>query len=157
MSELYVIIDKILKLVGASADTWVFARDYLTIVSCSGPFVLIANCYSNMIRAKGESGKAMMGQLLGNLLNVILDPVFILVFGYVLINALQAYGAATEPLIVNISKQGLIYMPVMFLLGAVFSENGLVWAQPVADVLSLLLAAVLYVRLSKKWEKNEKI
>lgn len=32
-------------------------------------------------------------------------------------NALQACGAATESLIVNISRQGLIYIPAMFLLG----------------------------------------
>ena len=67
-------MDQILALIGASAETWDYARTYLTIVSCSGPFVLIANCYSNVIRAEGQSGKAMMGQLLGNLLNVILDP-----------------------------------------------------------------------------------
>lgn len=65
-------------------------------------------------------------------------------------NALQACGAATESLIVNISRQGLIYIPAMFLLGALFHETGLIWAQPVADVLSLVLAAVLYVRKSRK-------
>ena len=31
-------------LMGASPDTWDFAKTYLTIVSLSGPFVLIANC-----------------------------------------------------------------------------------------------------------------
>lgn len=65
-------------------------------------------------------------------------------------NALQACGAATESLIVNISRQGLIYIPAMFLLGALFYETGLIWAQPVADVLFLVLAAVLYVRKSRK-------
>lgn len=69
---------------------------------------------------------------------------------YVLTNALQACGAATESLIVNISRQGLIYIPVMFLLGAFFHETGLVWAQPVADVLSLILAAALYTRKTKQ-------
>ena len=333
MSVLFLaFMDQILTLVGASADTWDYAKTYLTIVSVSGPFVLIANCYSNVIRAEGESGKAMMGQLLGNLLNIILDPIMILVFKwditgaaiatvignvvgacyyifyflrgksalsikpkdftckdkvassvlaigipaalgsllmsvsniimnsqmtkygdmavagvgvamkvtmmtgmvciglgqgvqpllgycvgakkwdryksvlrfslifafilstiltvlcylftgqivsvfltnadaygygvsfsrillstsflfgvfYVLTNALQASGAATESLIVNISRQGLIYIPTMFALGALFHETGLIWAQPVADVLSLLLAIVLYVRRSKK-------
>lgn len=57
-----------------------------------------------------------------------------------LTNALQARGAATESLIVNISRQELIYIPSMFILGAIFHETGLIWAQPVADVLSLLLA-----------------
>ena len=69
---------------------------------------------------------------------------------YVLTNALQARGATTESLIVNISRQGLIYIPAMFILGAIFHETGLIWAQPVADVLSLLLALVLYMRNSKK-------
>lgn len=59
---------------------------------------------------------------------------------YVLISALQTHGAATESLIVNISCQGLIYTPAMFILGAIFHETGLIRAQPVADVLSLLLA-----------------
>lgn len=224
MAALFLLcMDQILALVGASPDTWAYAKSYLTIVSVSGPFVLVANCYSNVIRAEGQSGRAMMGQLLGNLLNVVLDPLFILVFHweitgaaiatvignvvgagyyivyfcrggsalsirlqdftvgdkvasgvlaigvpaalgsflmsvssilfgvfYVLVNALQACGAATESLIVNISRQGLVYIPAMFLLGAAFHEQGLIWAQPVADVLSLLLAAALYMRKSRK-------
>ena len=301
------------------------------IVSVSGPFVLISNCYSNVVRAEGESGKAM-GQLIGNLLNIILDPILILVFSwniawaaiatvignvvgasyyilffvkgkstlsihlkdfsvkgkaasgvlsigipaalgnllmsvssilmnmqmakygdmalagvgvamkvtmmtgmvciglgqgvqpllgycvgaknwkrykgvmrfslifafllsvvltgvcylftnqivsafltdvaafdygvsfsrillctsflfgvfYVLINALQACGAVTESFVVNISRQGIIYISVMFILGTMFHEMGLIWAQPVADVLSFGLVVILYVRKSKK-------
>jgi hypothetical protein len=38
----------------------------------------------------------------------------------------------------------------MFILGAIFHETGLIWAQPVADVLSLLLAIGLYFRMSGK-------
>ena len=67
-----------------------------------------------------------------------------------LTQALQARGAATESLIVNISRQGLIYIPSMFILGAIFHETGLIWAQPVADVLSLLLAIGLYFCMSGK-------
>lgn len=68
----------------------------------------------------------------------------------VLQNALRACGAATESLIVNISRQGIIYIPAMFLLRALFHETGLIWAQPVADVLSLLLAIILYARKFRK-------
>ena len=67
-----------------------------------------------------------------------------------LTNALQARGAATESLIVNISRQELIYIPSMFILGAIFHETGLIWAQPVADVLFLLLAIGLYFRSRAK-------
>ena len=52
--------------------------------------------------------------------------------------------------IFNIFGQRLIYISAMFVLGAIFHETGLVWAQPMADALSLLLAAGLYFRISSK-------
>ena len=62
MAALFLIfMEPILSLIGASSDTWDLAKTYLMIVVCSGPFVLISNCYANVIRTEGESGKAMMG------------------------------------------------------------------------------------------------
>lgn len=61
-----------------------------------GPFVLIANCYSNVLRAEGQSTKAMMGMLIGNLLNIVLDPIMILGFGW------NIAGAAIATAIGNI-------------------------------------------------------
>ena len=325
-------MDPILSLIGASADTWDLAKTYLTIVSLGGPFVLISNCYANVVRSEGESTKAMMGQLLGNLLNVILDPIFILLLGwgiagaalatflgnllgagyyiayflrgtsrlsinirdftvregvlthtmaigipaalgsmlmsisqiiinsqmaeygdmaiagmgvamkvvtitgmvcmglgqgvqpllgfcvgakfwdrfrkvfrfsltfalilggaltilcyvfagqivsaflsdpeaysyavqfsrillstswlfgvfYVLTNSLQAMGAATASLVINLSRQGLIFIPALFIMKALIGLTGLVWAQPVADLISIVIAAILYVRSYRK-------
>ena len=42
----------------------------------------------------------------------------------------------------------------MLVLGAIFHETVLIWAQPVADVLSLLLAAGLYFRISSKAQNS---
>ena len=69
---------------------------------------------------------------------------------YVLTNTLQAMGAATPSLIVNLSRQGFIYLPALFILEAVIGINGLIWAQPVADVLSLILAGILFAGKAKK-------
>ena len=108
MSALFLIfMDQILAMIGASAETWDYAKTYLTIVGCSGPFVLIANCYSNVIRAEGQSGKAMMGQVIGNLLNVILDP--IMMFGW------DIAGAAIATVIGNVVGTG--YYIIYFLKG----------------------------------------
>lgn len=333
MAALFLIfMEPILTMVGASEGTWAYAESYLTIVSFGGPFVLISNAFSNIVRAEGKSAEAMMGQLLGNLLNVILDPIMILLLGwnitgaaiatlignivgacyyilyfvrgksslsvsikelsqpekvcgpvcaigipaalgsvlmsvaqiiinsqlakygdmavagmgvamkvvtitgmvcmglgqgvqpllgycvgaklwerfkkafrfsmlfalslgavltvicylftnqivsaflsdpaaysyavefsrillttsflfgvfYVLINTLQAMGAATPALIINLSRQGIIFIPALFILQAVVGINGLIWAQPVADLLSIGLAAILYIRVSHK-------
>lgn len=327
-----IFMDNLLALIGASAETWNFTRSYLTIVSYCGPFALISNCYSNILRAEGQATKAMIGQVVGNLLNIILDPIMILGFGwnitgaaiatvignaaasgyyifyfisgksllsvkindfslkdkicssvliigvpaslgsilmsisqiimngmmagygdmalagigvamkvtmmtgmlamgigqgvqpllgycvgakkwerykrilrfslwfafilglattalcylfsnqiisvflteksafdyaldfagillvtsslfgvfYVLINALQAMGAATASLIINLSRQGIIYIPALFILNKILGVTGLVWAQPVADILSISIAVGLYAVTFKK-------
>lgn len=336
MAILLIFMNPILKIIGASTETWDYAKQYLQIVSLAGPFVLISNCYANIIRTEGKSGLAMVGQLVGNLLNVVLDPVMIFgfhwnvagaaaataisnvvsavyyityfkwgksmlsirlkdfsmkngimrgvlaigipaslgdilmsvssiilndqmskygdmavagigvamkitmitgmlcigfgqgvqpllgycvgaknwtrfkkslrfsvavafglsavltavcyvftkqivnwfltepqafnyafhfgrillttsfLFGmfYVLSNALQAMGASTSALIINISRQGIIYIPAMFILQAIYGVNGLVWAQPVSDVLSVILVIVLYLVTVKKMMKK---
>ena len=104
-----IFMDPILSLIGASPDTRDLTKTYLTIVACSGPFVLISNCYTNVIRAEGRSGAACMGQLLGNLFNVILDPVMILGFGW------DIAGAAIATVIGNVIGAG--YYICYFLRG----------------------------------------
>lgn len=338
MTALFLIfMNPILSLIGASSDTWDLTKTYLTIVACSGPFVLISNCYTNVIRAEGKSGIACMGQLLGNLFNVILDPIMILGFGwniagaaiatvignvagagyyicyflrgksslsisfkeftvknkvcsnvlaigipaalssllmsisqiivnsqmaeygdmaiagmgvamkvtvitgmicmglgqgiqpllgycvgaklwkrfkdifkfsaifalilgtsltilcylsagqivsafltdttafdyavqfsrillttsflfglfYVLVNGIQAMGAATASLIISLSRQGIIYIPALFILKAVLGLTGLAWAQPVADIFSTILAAALYIKTYRKLSRKQ--
>ncbi|MGN1328703.1 MAG: MATE family efflux transporter [Eubacterium sp.] len=77
---LLLFMNPILKLIGASADTWDYTKTYLTIVSFSGIFALISGCFSNILRAEGQTTKAMNGQLIGNILNMVLDAVLIMVF-----------------------------------------------------------------------------
>lgn len=73
-----VFMDDILVLIGASPETWELTKTYLTIVSFSGVFAIISSCFSNILRAEGQSGKAMNGQIIGNLLNMGLDAVLIM-------------------------------------------------------------------------------
>lgn len=58
--------------------------------------------------------------------------------------------AAVQALIINLSRQGIIYIPALFLLQAVLEGDGLAWAQPVADLLSTALVAALYLWTSRK-------
>ncbi len=69
---------------------------------------------------------------------------------YALLNTLQAMGAARPSFICSVCRQGLIFIPAVFVVGAILGKNGLVWAQPVADVLSLLLVSSLVAAQLKK-------
>lgn len=110
MSAVFLIfMDQLLALIGASADTWEPAKTYLTVVALGGPFVLLSNCYSNILRAEGQPTRAMAGQVLGNLLNVVLDPVMILAFNW------GIAGAAIATVIGNVAGTG--YYMLYFLRG----------------------------------------
>ncbi|MBO6038652.1 MAG: hypothetical protein J6P17_01685, partial [Acidaminococcaceae bacterium] len=85
---------------------------------------------------------------------ILLTTSFLFGVFYVLANALQAAGAATASLIVNLSRQGIIYIPALFILKPLLGAIGLVWAQPVADLLSLVLVAVIYVKTMKILESG---
>ena len=82
MALVFLFMDQILALVGASPETMEASKMYLSIVSCSGIFAIISGCFSNILRAEGRAGEAMIGQMVGNLLNIILDPIMILAFGW---------------------------------------------------------------------------
>lgn len=96
----FVFAKPILSVLGASENTMSLANSYLVIVAFAGPFVMISGTFSKILTAEGQPKKAMMGSMLGNLLNVILDPVFILVFHW------NIAGAAAATLISNIVAAG---------------------------------------------------
>ena len=87
---------------------------------------------------------------------ILLTTSFLFGMFYVLSNALQAMGAAASALIINMSRQGLIYIPVIFILQSIIGMDGLLWAQPVADILSVVLVVILYrVTLKNKIHTQE--
>lgn len=80
----------ILDWIGVGENTEVYARAYLSYIAWSAPFVIISTAFSNIIRAEGRAKEAMHGILLGTILNIILDPLFILAFDLGIIGAALA-------------------------------------------------------------------
>ena len=71
---------------------------------------------------------------------------------FVFINAIQSTGAALPALILSISRQGIIYLPVLFLFRSIFdSATMLAAAQPITDYLSTTLAIVLFIYTYRKF------
>ena len=69
---------------------------------------------------------------------------------------IQAFGKAKASLLLSIARQGLFYIPLLFLLGSRFLFKGLLWAQPISDAITLALALVLLVSILKKYQKDNK-
>ena len=75
-------IERILRAIGASPETFAMAYSYLSIVIASAPFVLFSMACGGIMRAEGHAVGAMTGQIFGNMLNVVLDPIMILWLGW---------------------------------------------------------------------------
>ena len=88
---------------------------------------------------------------------ILLTTSFLFGVFYVLANALQAAGAAKAALIINLSRQGFIYIPALFVLKSSLGADGLAWAQPVADLLSTALVFILYFVVIRKMQNAENI
>lgn len=68
----------ILQAVGTSGNTFEFARQYLSWVACGGPAIVVAGAFTNLIRGEGAAKSSMIGMMSGTVVNIILDPIFIL-------------------------------------------------------------------------------
>ena len=74
---------------------------------------------------------------------------------FIFMNALQAMGKAVPSLVLSLSRQGLIFLPALALLNALLGLDGVVYAQPIADLFSIALAAVLFIAVERRMRKAE--
>lgn len=81
---------------GASEDTYSYARTYVNIIAFCGPFIVVSGAFSKLLMADGQPKKAMTGMILGNVLNIVLDPILILALN------LDIAGAALATLFSNV-------------------------------------------------------
>ena len=66
----------------------------------------------------------------------------------------QAMGLGKQTLLLSVSRQGLICIPLMFLLRAIFGMYGIVAAQPAADLITMCIALALF-RRQQGWLRAE--
>lgn len=90
-------MDGILKMIGASANTIEYARQYLTYVTFGGPFIMFGTAFGNILRGEGAAKESMIGNMIGTVTNIVLDPILILVLGW------GVSGAAVATVIGNIA------------------------------------------------------
>ncbi len=86
----------ILTLFGANSDTLDLAKGYTFYIALGAPFIIFSAAASFIVRAGGDSKEAMIGSMIGTIINIVLDPIFVSVFNK------GAAGAAIATTISNI-------------------------------------------------------
>jgi len=77
-----IFMDDILRLFGGTENTLQYAREFMQIIIPGGIFTALYFGLNNILRASGHPRKAMYNILLGAIVNIILDPLFIYVFDW---------------------------------------------------------------------------
>ena len=86
----------ILYVLGADMETMSYASQYFTFIALGAPFIIVSYTPLNLLRTEGFAAASMTGAVLGAVINMILDPIFIAVLGF------GAAGAAIATVLGNI-------------------------------------------------------
>ncbi len=76
----YIFKDSLLRLIGADNVTFGYASDYLSVYLAGTLFVMLSVGLNSFISCQGRADIAMISVVIGAVLNIALDPVFIFTF-----------------------------------------------------------------------------
>ena len=77
LAVIYPLKEPILTVFGASEQTMGYAIEYLDIILAMLPIFILCNTMNSVVRADGSPLWAMLSMLVGAVVNIILDPIFI--------------------------------------------------------------------------------
>ncbi len=93
--------EPILYLLGTNAEILPYATHYLRILALGAPAMIFSVSAATLLRADGAIRRGLVGNLAGSLTNILLDPLFILAFGW------NIAGAAAATMLGNLVASGL--------------------------------------------------
>ena len=83
---------------------------------------------------------------------------FFFFFFYTVYSSLfLALGKGTAGFILGACRQGICFLPVILLLPELLGMNGILYAQPIADILSAIVTVFMAMNLHKKLSSEEQI
>ncbi len=86
----------ILHMLGAEGEVLSYAAEYYIWIALGAPFIILTLIPTNQLRTEGLANIAMIGSIVGSVVNIVLDPVFIFGLG------MGAGGAAIATVLGNI-------------------------------------------------------
>jgi Na+-driven multidrug efflux pump len=73
---------------------------------------------------------------------------------FTLYGALQAMGKSVEAFLIIKGWKGFVFLPALAICNMIAGLNGIVYAQPIADAAVVIMAAIMFISIYKKW-RNE--
>lgn len=87
--------------------------------------------------------------------SIIAGPVIGIMF--ILSHTIQAMGKAISSLIITISRQGLVFIPVLFISNAFFGLDGIIYSQAIADLGALIMSTIVFIFIYRRLDHKNAI
>lgn len=110
-----IFMNPILKFLGTSEDTYLYAKQYaICVIGLGGIPTVLSNVMSNFLRSVGYSKEAGFGITMGGLINIVLDPIFMFIL---LPKGSEIIGVGIATLLSNCIACGYFFIVIHKLKG----------------------------------------
>lgn len=99
--------EPLLYLLGSTDTIYPYAKEYMTIILIGAPWMGTSFVFNNQLRFQGNAFYAMIGLMVGGVLNILLDPLFIFVFD------MGISGAALATILSQLVSFCLLYLAIL--------------------------------------------
>ena len=73
---------------------------------------------------------------------------------FVLNFSFQGMGKGTQSMILSLSRQGLIYFPLLIIMNKTVGLDGIIWSQAVADLVCTVMSVIMFLLVVRKLRRQ---
>ena len=121
------LLDKIVSGLGAEEFTYEYTKQYVSIILIGSVFTMGSYTFSAFLRSEGSVKISMIGMVVGTIVNIILDPIFIFTLN------MQIRGAAIATVLGNVA--GALVSVIFYLSGKSLLKPSTKMLRPTAEII----------------------
>lgn len=121
------LLDKIVSGLGAEEFTYEYTKQYVSIILIGSVFTMGSYTFSAFLRSEGSVKISMIGMVVGTIVNIILDPIFIFTLN------MQIRGAAIATVLGNVA--GALVSVIFYLSGKSLLKPSAEMLRPTAEII----------------------
>lgn len=122
-----IFLHPIVRGLGAQSNTFAYTQQYVEVILLGSIFTMGNYTFGQLLRSEGSVKYSVAGMIIGTVVNIILDPLFIFTFG------LQIRGAAIATILGNAA--GMLVSLWMYWKGKTLLTPALCYLRPTGEIL----------------------
>lgn len=125
-----------------------------TAITFSLLCIVVFQLFPNGIVSFFMSGSPETVELASKMLRILCLATPFMLTNLLMNSSFQAMGKGKESLLLSSCRQGLLFIPCLFVMRAIAGLNGLIWTQSISDGITLIISFTLYYSMMKKLKKD---